>query len=143
MQRCPECGEKTKGKYCSCGWRKPLSSEQEQVKHQYAKYCQQVRDFFTTPKGKELKALSDEMGKNLSLASQGNKSALKSLKDAWDSLPDGDCSCESGIIFWHQKLRYKIGRCDVCRDPQRPEYIGTAKIWNPSRETKEFSYADR
>lgn len=143
MQRCPECGEKTKGKYCSCGWRKPLSAEQEQAKHQYAEYCHQVRDFFQTPKGKELKAALDQNAKNLSLAIQSGPAAIKAMQSAQATWPDGDCSCESGIIFWHQRQRYKIGQCDVCRDQQRPEHIGGIKIWNSLREVKEFSYADR
>lgn len=143
MQRCPECGEKTKGKYCSCGWRKPLSAEQEQTKHQYAKYCQQVRDFFLTPKGQELKAQSDQNAKDLNAAIQSGPAAIQALQSAQELWPDDDCACESGIIFYHQGQRYKIGRCDTCRDPQRPEYIGTAKIWHEYREVKKVHYADR
>jgi hypothetical protein len=99
------------------------------AKLQYARYCQQVRDFFKTPKGKELKAVSDQTAKDLSLAMQSGPAAIKAMQEAQKSWPDDDCFCEAGIIFYDKGKRYKVGRCDSCRLPEKPEHMGNVQNW--------------
>jgi len=127
MKTCPECNEKIKGKYCTCGWSKPASQEQSAEALRYARSCQQVRDFFLTPRGLELKADSDQTAKDLSLAMQRGPAAIAAIQEAQKSWPDDDCACEAGIIFYHQHKRYKVGRCDVCGRSEKPENYGNVQ----------------
>lgn len=96
----------------------------------YGRACGQVREFFQTPKGKELQAQSEQTGKDLSLAMQAGPAAIKAMQDVQKSWPLDDCACESGIIFWHKKERFKIGRCDICRSPEKPANVRGVKIWD-------------
>ena len=108
---------------------KTTSEYSSDEKLRYARSCQQVRDFFQTPKGLELKAVSDQTAKDLSLAMQSGPAAIKAMQEAMKSWPDNDCACEAGIIFHDQHKRYKVGRCDVCGRPEKPENCLNAQNW--------------
>lgn len=96
---------------------------------EYARSCQQIRDFFKTTKGKDLKVQSDANGKDLSQATQRGPEAIRALQSAQASVDD--CFCEAGIIFYHKHKRYTVGKCKrTCSSPNRPEYLDSVFAWN-------------
>lgn len=127
-KKCPECGEEVKGRNCSCGYSEAKTKIRDKENIAYGRACGQVEAFFLTPKGQELKAISDQTAKDLSLAMQAGLHAIKSMQEVQRRSGD-DCICEAGIIFYHKKERYKVGRCDVCRKPEKPENFYSVKNW--------------